>query len=125
MSNPWQDDIDEMMEAFGQKVRDCPNFPPVTPEEWELRKKLIQEETQELIDAIDARDMVKIADGIIDVLVVTIGTGSCAGMDLSPLWDEVHYTNMKKVGGPKDPITGKQLKPEGWQPPDLARILED
>jgi hypothetical protein len=43
-------------------------------------------------------------------------------VDLEPFFAEVHRTNMAKVGGPVRP-DGKKLKPEGWQPPDIAGIL--
>ena len=38
------------------------------------------------------------------------------------IWHEVHKTNMAKALGPK--VNGKQLKPEGWQPPNIKAILE-
>ncbi len=37
-------------------------------------------------------------------------------------WDEVHRSNMAKVGGPIRG-DGKRLKPEGWTPPDVAGVL--
>ena len=38
------------------------------------------------------------------------------------IWREVHKTNMAKSLGPK--VNGKQLKPEGWEPPNIKAILE-
>lgn len=38
------------------------------------------------------------------------------------IWHEVHKTNMAKSLGPK--VNGKQLKPEGWEPPNIKSILE-
>jgi predicted HAD superfamily Cof-like phosphohydrolase len=43
------------------------------------------------------------------------------GVELEPFFDEVHGSNMKKVGG-RVRGDGKQLKPEGWRPPDLAGV---
>lgn len=45
------------------------------------------------------------------------------GIDLGPLWDEVHRTNMAKVGG-KTRADGKILKPDGWQPPRIQELLD-
>lgn len=44
------------------------------------------------------------------------------GIDLYPFYEEVHRTNMAKLGGPKR-ADGKQLKPDGWQPPRIAEML--
>lgn len=64
-------------------------------------------------------------DGRLDLEVVMHGTDLTCGTWLAVPegFAEVMRTNMAKVGGPKDPVTGKQLKPAGWQPPDLASIL--
>jgi predicted HAD superfamily Cof-like phosphohydrolase len=124
MSNIWQEDIDDLMEAFGQTVRGSPDSPPVTSKEIELRVSLIKEEAKELTDALEGGDFVGAADGIVDLLVVTFGTASCLGINVGPLWDLVYINNMSKVGGPKDPETGKQLKPEGWEPPDIEGELK-
>lgn len=61
---------------------------------------------------------------IIDLLVVTVGAGVEMGATLSPFWDEVQRANISKVGGPVRG-DGKQLKPEGWKPPNIERILAD
>lgn len=103
-----------------------------------FRASLIAEEVQETLEAItgervwiqfsddeeasDARDLVAAIDGMCDILCVVYGTAVEFGVDLAPFWDEVHRTNMAKQGGPVR-ADGKRLKPEGWQPPDIAGIL--
>lgn len=57
-----------------------------------------------------------------DVLVVTYGSFEDLGVDAEPFFLEVMRANFAKMGGPVDD-TGKQLKPPGWQPPDLAGVL--
>jgi predicted HAD superfamily Cof-like phosphohydrolase len=89
----------------------------------ELRSTLIREEVDETLEAIAANDMVEAIDGMCDILCVVYGTAAEFGVDLAPYWDEVHKTNMAKQGGPLRE-DGKRLKPEGWQPPDIAGILE-
>lgn len=89
----------------------------------ELRVRLIEEEADELVDAISEGDMVKTIDGLCDLLVVTFGTIIEFGIDIAPFWREVHRTNMAKAGGPVRE-DGKVLKPEGWTPPDIRGILE-
>lgn len=90
-----------------------------------LRKKLIMEEAQETCEAIDNDDLVEAIDGICDLIYVAIGAAITFGIhDLEPFFDEVHRSNMAKVGGVQDG-DGKILKPEGWQPPRIAELLEE
>lgn len=58
-----------------------------------------------------------------DTMCAVVHTAGDLGFDIHPLFDEVHMTNLAKVGGPRDPVTGKRLKPTGWTPPDLRRLL--
>lgn len=87
-----------------------------------LRMSLMTEELHELEMAMGYDDLMRVADNLCDLLYVVIGAAITYGMDLEPLFDEVHRANMAKKGGPQSSI-GKQLKPEGWEPPDLAPIL--
>lgn len=122
MGNSWQYDIDYLMIRYNQKVRRRPENP--TDQEVELRRKLIQEEVKELDDAMCSGNLPEVAKELVDVLVVTIGAASSWGIDLDPIWNLVHESNLAKAGGPKDPQTGKQLKPPGWQKPDIKTEIE-
>jgi predicted HAD superfamily Cof-like phosphohydrolase len=97
---------------------------PTTPaiRRPELRAELIREEARETVDAIEAGDLVAVIDGLCDLLCVVYGAAAEFGVDLAPFWDEVHRTNMAKVGGPLRE-DGKRLKPPGWVPPDIAGVL--
>lgn len=88
----------------------------------ELRAKLIREEAKECTDAIDAGDLVETIDGLCDLIYVCYGAALEFGIDLDAFFREVHRTNMRKIGGVirED---GKILKPEGWKPPNIERIL--
>ena len=68
-------------------------------------------------------DMAEVIDGLCDIKYVVDGTADALGVDLDPFFEEVHHTNMQKLAGPKD-ANGKQLKPEGWQPPRIADMLK-
>jgi predicted HAD superfamily Cof-like phosphohydrolase len=87
-----------------------------------LRRALIAEEFRELVKAMDDQDMVAIADGLADLLYVVYGCAIAYGIDMEPVFAEVHRANMRKVGG-SHRADGKQLKPEGWQGPDIQGIL--
>lgn len=67
-------------------------------------------------------DLPQLVDACIDIIVVTIGMLVACGVRFWPMWWAVHRSNCSKFGGPKD-ANGKQQKPEGWQPPDIAGEL--
>ena len=122
MSKDWQQDIDDLMLNFGHEIHAKPKMP--SEDTLQLRMKLIAEESQELLEALEEGDLPHIAKELADVLVVTIGCASALGIDMNPVWDIVHDSNMAKIGGPVDPETGKQLKPEGWKPPDIESEIK-
>lgn len=89
----------------------------------QLTRHLLEEEFEELRAAALRGDIAAVADGGADLIVVTIGLLLAWGIDLRPVWREVHRTNMAKVsdGTP----WGKIRKPEGWQSPRLGQVLLD
>lgn len=69
-------------------------------------------------------DLPKAVDALADCDYVNEGGRQAFGIyDGTPIADEVQRANISKVGGPKDPVTGKQLKPKGWTPPDIDGVL--
>jgi predicted HAD superfamily Cof-like phosphohydrolase len=121
MSKDWYQDIVDFHKALDHLVNTYPCYPPT--DVIALRERLIKEEVNdELLPAIQNGNLVKIADGIADAIVVLLGTAISYGIDLRPIWDEVHRSNMAKVGGGKDE-GGKSLKPRGWMPPDILGLL--
>ena len=112
----------EFHRRFGVAVGERPALPE--PAIVELRRRLIVEETSELAAALEKQDLVQIADALADLLYVTYGAAVSFGIDLRPVFEEVHRTNLAKMGGPTRP-DGKILKPDGWLPPDLAPLLEN
>ena len=116
--------VGDFMEAFGQSVQVDPTWPDFNTRE--LRIELIQEELEELSDAVADRDMVQIADALTDLLYVVYGAGHSFGIDLDECFQEVHSSNMSKLGEDGRPIyreDGKVLKGPGFFEPDLEGIL--
>lgn len=62
-----------------------------------LRIRLIREEFNELIYASLAQDMVGIADALADIMYVVLGTACSYGIDMEPIFNEVHRSNMSKL----------------------------
>ena len=116
--------VGDFMEAFGQRVEMEPTWPDFNTRE--LRLELIQEELDELSDAVADRDMIQIADALTDLLYVVYGAGHSFGLDLDECFEEVHRSNMSKLGENGRPIhreDGKVMKGPGYFEPDLEGIL--
>jgi predicted HAD superfamily Cof-like phosphohydrolase len=120
MTNPFRDQ-EKFMRACDQAV-DGSNV-----DQFKMYLKLIEEEHQELKDALEAHDDVEVLDALLDILVVTIGAIHSAGMDAEGGWKEVMRTNFAKIdketGKVRKREDGKVLKPLGWTPPELAPFL--
>ena len=116
--------VGDFMEAFGQDVQLEPTWPDFNTRE--LRLELIAEELDELSDAVADRDMIQIADALTDLLYVIYGAGHAFGIDLDECFQEVHASNMSKLGENGRPIhreDGKVMKGPGYFEPDLEGIL--
>jgi len=140
--------VKEFMEAVGQ----VQNSTPTVPDEAtvRLRVRLVLEEAFEVAEAcydkrpdhgagvlghlkrttLDCLDSLKVdvdlpaaADGFADTDYVVEGSRIAFGIDGGPIAEEVHRANMTKLGGPI--VNLKQMKPEGWKPPDIEGCLRE
>lgn len=110
----------------GSTFSDHPTL-DVPAEVKELRCAIVEEEAGELRAAVEAGDLVEVADAIADLLYVTYGAALTFGIPIEEVFTEVHRSNMTKVGpdgevarGPN----GKILKGPDFDPPRLAPILD-
>lgn len=146
MINPWQ----RMVAAFHRGTGQPEGQEPAL-RDLELRAKLIMEEAVETVAAMgyaahggfsepyrpddfqpddifktfkqfNKPDFAEAIDGLCDLIYVTLGSAVAWGVDLDPFFSEVQRANMEKLQGPKR-ADGKQLKPEGWRPPDIEGVL--
>lgn len=116
--------VREFHQVFGHPIASIPAFP--TEELIKLRGDLISEERSELSDAEEQRDIVGVADALSDLLYVIYGMGLVYGIDLDKTFQEVHRSNMSKLGADGKPIyreDGKVLKGPNYTPPDLKKVL--
>jgi len=116
--------VKEFHIAFGQRVAEKPELPDM--EERELRGKLLTEEFREYIEAENDNDIVEIADALADIVYIACGTALSYGIPLDKVFKEVHRSNMAKLvdGKVLRREDGKIMKPEGWTPPNVKKILE-
>lgn len=89
-----------------------------------VRWALIEEEFEELKVAIQEQSILSFIDAVCDLEYVLHGALIAVGIDTRPFFEEVHRANMLKTTGPKRE-DGKQLKPEGWMPPNHATVWSE
>jgi predicted HAD superfamily Cof-like phosphohydrolase len=117
--------VKKFMQTFGQEVKDKAEFP--NEKIVKLRFELIKEELEELKQAINDKDIREVADALTDILYVTYGAGTAFGIDLDKCFDEVHQSNMSKLGSDGKPIyndIGKVMKGPNYFKPDLNKFLK-
>lgn len=91
-----------------------------------LRCALIEEEAAEFRDAVEADDLVEVADAIGDLLYVVYGAALTFGIPAREVFAEVHRSNMTKLNDDGEPDfrgDGKVLKGPNFSPPELLPIL--
>lgn len=133
-THPVQQDMVAFFRAVGGEIGETPNI-----RNPQLNADLILEEAKETAESITGvafvieqrydcepdrpKSLAGAIDGLCDQLATIYGAAVTFGVDLAPFWALVHAANMAKAGGPKRE-DGKALKPEGWQDPDIAGLLE-
>lgn len=116
--------VEAFMRACEQDVKGFPQFPEDST--ISLRLSLIHEEVHELVEAIQDRDIVEVADALTDILYVVYGAGHAFGIDLDMCFNEVQRSNMSKVmpnGKVQKNSEGKVMKPETYSEPNLEQVL--
>jgi predicted HAD superfamily Cof-like phosphohydrolase len=121
MTNPFRDQ-ETFMKACDQTVDKW------NDDQFKMYVNLIEEEHNELKEAIANNDIVEILDALEDIVVVTLGAMHSAGFDGEGGWKEVMRTNFAKIdketGKVRKREDGKVLKPLGWTAPELSNYLK-
>ena len=121
MSNDFVTDIKNMHHKY--KVHDWIDANPDKLEQlMRLRMRMLNEEFGETMNAFLQSDAEELVDGLIDLIVIAIGTLDIVGVDVSEAWNQVLTANMAKEVGvkPGRPNTlglPDLRKPTGWKPP--------
>jgi len=99
----------------------------------------MKEENEEYLEAALTGDLVGIADAIVDMAYILLGTIRKHGLEevFIPMFNEVHFSNMSKLDENGKPIIngegiydaqkplGKVLKSHLYIKPDLEQFLRD
>jgi predicted HAD superfamily Cof-like phosphohydrolase len=148
--DPYAAKVREFHAAMGLPVRDVPDVG--TDEERVLGGRLILEEVLEFLRAAGVRvrldamvlgigdvvvevdadgpgpDLVQMLHELADLQYVVSGRRVQFGLPvLTAVAEEIHPANMRKSGPDGRPVRradGKVIKPAGWQPADVSRVLQ-
>ena len=113
------------MKTFGQEVKVTASFS--SDKINKLRVDLIEEELEELKEAINKKDLHETIDALTDILYVTYGAGHAFGVNLDKCFEEVQNSNMSKLGDDGKPIfnkNGKVMKGPNYFKPNLNQFLK-
>ena len=113
------------MKTFGQELKNKSELS--TEKINKLRISLIEEELDELKQAIKENNIKEVADALTDILYVTYGAGHAFGMNLDKCFEEVQNSNMSKLGIDGKPIYnehGKVMKGPNYFKPDLNKFID-
>ena len=116
--------VGTFMKTFGQEVKNKPSFS--TGKINKLRLDLIEEEMDELKEAMNNKDLLEVADALTDILYVTYGAGHAFGINLDQCFEEVQNSNMSKLDRNGKPIyndAGKVMKGPNYFKPDLSKFI--
>lgn len=94
-----------------------------------LRYKLMREENEEYLEAVQNGDLVEIADACGDMLYILCGTLISHGLQhkIGEVFREIQRSNMSKAGADGKPIyreDGKVLKGPDYFKPDIKSVLD-
>ena len=113
------------MKTFGQELKNKSELS--TEKINKLRISLIEEELDELKQAIKENNIKEVADALTDILYVTYGAGQAFGINLDKCFEEVQNSNMSKLGIDGKPIYnehGKVMKGPNYFKPDLNKFID-
>ena len=116
-------------ETYGLPVKGAPDISD--PKTNALRVNLLQEEVDELKEALEAGDMVEVLDALTDIQYVLDGAYLSFGLQgvKTAAFEEVQRSNMSKLGEDGKPIVreedGKILKGPNYFKPDIAQFIKD
>ncbi len=128
MSKTTLEQVQEFHETYGLPVEAEQTLGSAQTQE--LRVNLLAEEVEELQEALAAGDMVEVLDALTDIQYVLDGAYLSFGLQgvKRAAFDEVHRSNMSKLGADGKPIRregdGKVMKGPNYFKPDMAQFVD-
>jgi predicted HAD superfamily Cof-like phosphohydrolase len=129
------DTVGLLYRHFGYITEDQEDYIPHHVENAvaDFRVKFLHEEVMELQQAYIYEDLPGIADALVDIVVVALGTAHLHGFPWEELFEEVQTSNMQKqrARSAQETIVSRLMrgsatdliKPAHWKPPNIHEIL--
>lgn len=122
--NAEQRMVTEFHERFDIARSERPQWPG--DDLHRIRVALIEEELAEFRNAGEAENLLEVSDALADLLYVVYGTAVTYGIDLEPIFREIHRSNMTKSGEcERSRRDGKVSKGTAYEPPQIEPILTE
>lgn len=127
MDSTYTDQYTAPVAAFMTAARQATNIPldRDTPSALiDLRLRLMNEELDEVFEAITMRDPAQLAYELADLLYVVFGTAVAFGVPIDEVYAAIASANMSKIneitGEPYEVVDGKVKKGPNYQDPHAA-----
>lgn len=121
------DDVKAFHEKFQVPMAAVPSL--LDPDALSFRLKFLYEELHEFEDSAKWQDLEGMADALVDLVYIAMGTALMMGLPWQDLWNNVQRANMTKRLAKPDGSDSKRgnpldvVKPPGWVGPDHGPLL--
>ena len=130
LKSEWLSDINDMHYKFGatewvDNMHRSKNY-KLLKDFLAFRLDFLEEEFEETQAAFLENNSKEVVDGLIDLIVIAIGTLDLFKCDADVVWDKIHHSNMAKKSGVnksrKNPFgLPDMIKPKDWEGPSITK----
>lgn len=121
------EDVRAFQEKFKVPMADSPSI--LDHQAVQFRIGFLREELNEFEEAAAWHNIEGMADALVDLVYIALGTSHMMGLPWQRLWDSVHEANMSKRIAKPDGSDSKRgspldvVKPPGWVGPDHSHLV--
>lgn len=120
------DDVKAFQRKFMVPMAEAPSL--LDKDTLDFRIGFLREELQEFEESAGRDDLEGMADALVDIVYIALGTAHMMGLPWQRLWDSVQEANMAKRMAKPDGSDSKRgspldvVKPPGWVGPDHRHL---